>query len=438
MPVLYDVVSSYGNAIIQSNTLYQQLPFFLVKNEVKTFMQKNIFDQLYGKIDWVANQGDTMKGVTPQRSPVGRSFFFPNQIATLANKDIYTVTESQETGQVKAHKYESYQFNFLPSFQVFWDTYLQFQDKVIAENIALSNNQFIETNMWFNASNVYLCGTGLVSGCPTVMGNAAGNVAGSKTAAWLIALVAGNGSAGTGVQQNLRLRDLYRAQMLLQVDLAAPSFDGVKNMEKDNEGVKGKFVLVTSAESWLNFRYDPDVNVLKSINLDILFGDFMGSLFGLMTVKCTQFPIRFNTINTVDGAGNVLWAAGTPIAPEIFNATSNKWEPNPYYTSLTSAPYEISWLLGADYAKTIKVGPPPREFATTSMSGQKFYKMQWNGEIRLTDQVIITNADGTFELNTYGEQLKFQSKLTHGYLVGERRNAFPIIQERARPALQSA
>jgi hypothetical protein len=64
--------------------------------------------------------------------------------------------------------------------------------------------------------------------------------------------------------------------------------------------------------------------------------------------------------------------------------------------------------------------------------------MQWNGEIRLTDQVIITNADGTFELNTYGEQLKFQSKLTHGYLVGERRNAFPIIQERARPALQSA
>lgn len=378
-----------------------------------------------------------MKGVTPQRSPVGRSFFFPNQVTSVANKDIYQVTESVEQAVVNVHKYESFQFNFLPSFTAFWETYLQYANKDIVEKIAISNNQFIETNMWFNATNVYLCGTGVITGCPIGMGNAAGNAANSKTANWLIATT--NGAAGVpGVQQNLTLRDCYRAVMALSEDFAAPAFMGVRNMPKDNDGIKDKYLLVTSSEGWMNFTYDKDVNTLKSINLDLLFNDFKGSLFGTLTVKMHRYPIRYATVDIKDGGGNTLWAAGTPIAPEIFDVTDNKWKPNPYYTSLESAPYEINWLLGDCYAKTIKVGPPPKEFATTNMSAQKFYSMKWNGEVRLTDQVLITNPDNTIELNAYGENLKFISKLTHGYLVGERRYAMPILVARVRPALLGA
>ena len=437
MPTYYNMPSVFGNATVEDTTKFAQLPFYLVKNEIKAFQRNNIFDQLFGKIPWVENQGDTMKGVTPQRSPVGQAFFFPNQIATLAKKDVYTVTESAEVAQIKAHKFESFQFNFLPSFQVFWDTYLQFQNKDLAEKIAVRNNQFIETNMWFNATNVYLAGTGLISGCPTGMGNDAGNAPGSKTSNWLLSLVQGTGG-NAGVQQNLTLRDLNNAVVNLQEDLRAPSFSGVYNMGKDNEGIKEKYVLVTSGEQWLGMPYDPDVlNKLSGLapcDFNTLFNDFRGSLFGTITTKINPYPIRFSGSDIKDGAGNVLWAAGTPIDAEVYNSTNKKWEPNPFYTSLISAPYEISWLLGADYCKTIKVGPPPKEFASQSMSGQKFYKMQWNGEVRLTDQVLITNTDGSVELNTYGEQLKFQSKLTFGYLVGERRNAFPIISRRTRPA----
>lgn len=437
IPSFYDKPSIFGNAIVEDVARFNKLPFYLVKNEVKQYPIWNVFDQLYGKIDWVTNQGDTMKGVTPQRSPVGRSFFFPNAITTLANKDVYQVTESVETAVVRAHKYESFQFNFLPSFDAFWETYIQFANKDIVEKIAISNNQFIETNMWFNASYVYLCGTGLISGAPTAMGNAAGNAALSKTATWLVATVVGNAGQG-GVIQNLRLRDIYRAVMNLSEDLSAPPFEGVRNMPKDNDGVMGKYVVITSSEGWMNFTYDPDVTLLKSINLDLLFNDFKGMLFGQVTCKIHKYPIRFSDTDIKDAQGNVLWAAGMPVDPEMFDVTTQKWLPNPYYTSLISSPFEINWLLGMDYCKTIKVGPPPKEFAAQSMSGQKFYSMKWNGEVRLTDQVLITNPDNTIELNTYGENLKFQSKLTHGYLVGERRNAFPMLVARSRPAIQVA
>lgn len=412
---------------------FNQLPFYLVHNEVTQFPIWNELDQLFGKIDWITNEGNEMRGVTPQRSPVGRAFFFPNPITQAAKKDIYQVTESLEKAAPTTHKYESFQFNFLPSFTAFWEKYLQFANKDIVEKIAISNNQFIETAMWFNSINVYLCGVGLIGGAPVAMGNAAGNTANSKTAAWLLAITNGTGG-NTGVQQNLTLRDIYRAIINLQDDLAAPPFQGVRNMPKDNEGVKGKYVLLCSSEDWMNFTYDKDTAGLKSIQLDLLFNDFHGSLFGTLTVKIKKYPIRYGIVDIKDGAGNILWAAGMPIDPEIFDPTDNKWKPNPYYTSLISAPFTISWMLGDDFIKTIKVGPPPKEFATRNMSADKFYSMRWNGEVRLSDQVLITNTDGSIELNDYGENLKFKSKATHGALMGERRNAFPMISRRVRPA----
>ena len=92
-------------------------------------------------------------------------------------------------------------------------------------------------------------------------------------------------------------------------------------------------------------------------------------------------------------------------------------------------------MLGASICRTVKVGPPPKEFAASNMSAAKFYPLKWNGEVRLTDQFLITYPDGTTDLNTYGEQLKFQSQLTYGYLPGERRYAIGIISRRTRPVV---
>lgn len=437
MPSWYSQPSTFGNATVEDVSRFNQLPFYLVKNEVKQFPTWSVFDQLYGDIDWQANEGNIMKGVTPQRSPVARSFFFPNAITTVPNKDVYQVTESVETTQLYVHDYESFQFNFLPSFTIFWKNYIQFANTDIVRQIAVSNNQFIETNMWFNSPYVYICGqTGLTYGAPVGMGNISGTGANSKTYAWLINTV--QGSAGvTGVQNNLRIRDVFKCFMALQEDLAAPAFEGAKNMPKDNEGLRNSYVLLIPNEDFLNFTFDPDVlNKLQGLapcDLNLVFNDFKGRLFGSMICKINRYPIRFNTANVNDQNGNLLYAAGAPIDPEIFDSTDNKWKPNPYYTSLISAPYTISWILGADRAKTVKVGPPPKEFATTNMSAKKFYALRWNGEVQLTDQVLIFDSNNVPSLNNYGKQLKFISELTHGYLEGERRHAFPIISKRTRP-----
>lgn len=438
MPSFYNLPGQFSPAQFEPNNRYAQLPFYLVHNEVQQYAVWNEFDQLFGTIPWQENMGPVMEAVTPQRSPVGRSFFFPNAITTAAAKDIYQISESNEQAVLYRHKYGSYVFNFIPSFQVFWDKYIKFNSDDIVKQIACSNNQFIETQMWFNAINVYLCGSGIVGGCPTIMGNSSYNVVGSKTAAWLVATTLGTAQQ-TGAIQNLRLRDVYRATMALQDDFAAPSFSGVKNMPKDNEGLKGKYALFLSSEDFYNFTYDPDVlnklNGIAPCDLNLLFNDFKGVLFGQVTCKIKKYPVRYNVVDIKDGAGGTLWAAGTPIDPEIFDPTDNKWKPNPYYTSLISAPYTIAWLMGDNYIKTIKVGPPPKEFATKNMTGEKFYSLRWNGEVRLTDQLLITNPDGTIELNDFGENLQLKASLVHGAIMTERRFAFPMIIARSRPAI---
>ena len=438
MPSFYGLPGQFSPAVIQANNLFAQLPFYLVHNEIQQYAGWNEFDQLYGSIPWQENMGSVMEAVTPQRSPVGRSLFFPNPITTASNKDLYQVTESNEQAILYKHKYGSFVFNFIPSFQVFWDKYIKFNSDDIVKQIAVSNNQFIETQMLQNASYVYLCGTGLVGGAPIGAMNVGLNAANSKTATWFVNTVLGTGG-NSGAIQNLRLRDVYRAIMNLQDDLGAPSFSGAKNMPKDNEGLKGKYVLFCSSEDWFNFTFDPDIlNKLQGLapcDLNLVFNDFRGSLFGQITCKIKKYPIRFSAVNITDGAGNVLWAAGFPIDPEIFDPIDNKWKPNPYYTSLVSAPYTIAWLMGDNYAKTLKVGPPPKEFATKNMSGEKFYSLRWNGEVRLTDQLLITNADGSIEMNDFGENLQLKGQLTHGYITTERRFAFPMFIARSRPSV---
>jgi hypothetical protein len=430
MPSLYNLPQAFGNANVEDINRFQQLPFYLTMNEVRVFPTWNIFDQLFGEKKWEPNQGTVMRGTTPQRSPVGRALFFPNLITQVPKKDIYQVSESTEEARLRVHNFESFQFNFNPSFTVFWRDYLKFADTDIASQIQRSNNQFIETNLLSNSPYVWFAGTGLTV-APTGDMNVTMDAAGSKTAAWLVA------NTQLYVKSNFNLRNAVRGCLSLQEDLAAPPFEGARNMPKDNEGLKGKYVIITSTEAWSCFPYDPDTELLKSIQLDLLFEDFHGLLFGTTTVKFHRYPIRFNIVDVKDGAGNVLWAAGFPIDPEIFNQTTQKWEPNPYYTDLLSAPYEIGWFLGADVCRTIKVGPPPREFSNTDMDAEKFYSLKWNGEVRLTDQVLITYDDNSIDLNHYGEQLKFISKATFGYLVGERRYGFPIIFRRQRPILIS-
>ena len=424
MPAYYDLPYVFNQGV-EDIEKFNRLPFYLVKNEVELFPQWNIWDQLFGDVPWQTSMGDTMKGVRPEPSPVGRTLFYPVEVvAGDPKKDVFENLETTETAKVKWHQYESKMFSFIPTWRDFRDNQLNFNHKDIVRQIQVGNNSFVRTVVWDKSPVVYIAGYGPLA-APVGDGNAAQTAANSKSAAWLI------GDVIPRIKSNLSLRVCQNAATIMSEDLDAPFFEGAKNMPVPNEGLKGKYVLLGSTEDWLQFPWDTSTNALKSINLDLLFQGFRGSLFDMMTFKFDRFPLRFAT----DG----LFAQ-----PQLTQAGTNKTRPSKNYTSIDNtfgatnpAQFGVAFLIGAAGYRTVKVGPPPRDF--TGLSADKFYKMRWNGELRLTDQFTIirgTIAGGDYDvqLNDDGRFLKLKGTCTHGILPAEVYNVMPIIYKRTRVA----
>jgi hypothetical protein len=201
--------------------------------------------------------------------------------------------------------------------------------------------------------------------------------------------------------------------------------------------VKGKYILVCSTEAWASLLWDDDIkkggdnHQFASTSRDFLKDGFAGDLFGKITVKYDPFPLRFSD--------NGSW-----IQPQ--SVVNGKVVPNPNYTKFAAyatadagvGSNEVAFLCGADAFKTISVGPPPREFAGKNVSKKKLYGMNWNGQIDLTDQFLVPTADlGTtpdtsWDMNVYGDYLKFISQTIHGGIPGDARHCLPIVFRRRR------
>lgn len=421
MPAYYDNPAVFANAQVEDVNKFNKLPFYLVKNEVTLFPEWNIYDQLLGDISWTPNMGDTMKGVRPEPSPLGRTLFYPNLISVDPKKDVFEVGETTETMQLRWHDYSSKMFSFLPSWQDFRENQLGFNHKDVVRQVQFGNNIFTRTVIYDKSPNVIVSGlaanNGLIVGAPTATGNNAQNAANSKTADWVV------GAIIPKIGSNLSYRCVKMAATILTEDIGAPFFEGAKNMPKPNEALKGKFVLIGSNEAWMQYDDDPDILAKKALTVDLVNNDFQGTLAnGRVIYKVDRFPLRFG-------------ADGVFIAPQIVEQGTGKTRPNPLYVS---ALYEVAILMGADSYRTVKVGPPPKDFS--GMSKDKFYKMRWNGEIRLTDQFTIqrgsiASGDLTFDLNDDGRFLKLKGTVVHGILAGEVYNAIPIFFKRQRKSM---
>lgn len=435
MPSYYDL-PAYTNAYsVEDVDKYQKLPFYLVMNEIKRFPLYKTWDALFGNKKWTPNMGSIMRGVRPENSPVGDSFVFPQNITGVPNKNVFETLESVEEARLKLHRFESKQFNFLPSFQDFRDNQLKWNHDDIVRQIALYNERFIRGVVLSRSPNIVVAGnqgtsanlgtTELLQNCPVADINSTFDALGSKTKGYF-ADVAGQ------VGQALTLKVLYKACSYIDDDLGALPFDGTLNTPRDNELVKGKYVIVLGTDAWRQFTFDDSVANLKSIQLDLLFDGFKGSLFGNLTCKPEKFPLRMK-------------ADGTFVAPQVTDVTQvtlsdgtvvarNKTRPNPDYTNLNITPIEWAFMCAAEGYNSITVGPPPSDFTAKSMSAEKFYSLRWNGEVQLTDQVLIQYPDGTLDLNRYGTQLQLISQCVMGVLPAEVNNVVPIAFRRRRIA----
>tara|TARA_R100000700_G_scaffold1725_2_gene3992 strand:- start:2461 stop:3858 length:1398 start_codon:yes stop_codon:yes gene_type:complete len=448
-------------ATTDNSNNFNKLDFYLVKNEVALFPKWNVYDTLYGSIKWQPNMGDTLQGLTPTPSPVQRSTFAPNVLADAPLKDIYKIGERNESAKLSYHRYESTRFRFLNSFESFWRDQLSYAHKDIVRQIQTSQNQFIRTLMWYQTPDLYISkgGSGYLSSSVDLDGDAAKvsltqdqirtiDADADSTSSTTAAIGEGGGqeyrdslvTGGSGQEAGaLTLKDLYKAMLVLQEDVQAPPFDRQFGTPKTSEMIKGKYVLVCSTEAWASLMWDSDLAAqtgrrLAPANMNLVNEGFAGDLWGKITVKFDPFPLRFTD-------------TGAWVNPQT--VTNNKVVPNSNYTKIASSASndigsnEVAFLCGADAFKAISVGPPPKEFAGKNVSKKKLYGMNWNGQIDLTDQFLVPTASTTditngagegWDLNVYGDFLKFISQTIHGGIPGDARHCLPIVYRRRRTA----
>ena len=460
--VLADAVSHAANA---TATPYQpefkKLSFYLARNEVAQFPKWNTYDSLFGSIKWQPNMGDTLNGLVAVPSPVERITFSPNTLDSFPAKDQFTIGERYETAKLGAHRFESSRFRFLSNFESFWRDQLQYAHKDIVRQIALANNVFTRTLMYYQTPDVYICNQDLSSNLTLGSGVAkrpftqedvrlvdnGGDGITTTSSHGGASTVSNSGGetyrtsfafGGAEKAGPLTLKDIYKAMLHLQEDVQAPTFERQQNSPKTSEMLKGKYVLICSTEAWSSLLWDADLKAgddgnsrLAPANMNLVNDGFAGDLWGKVTARFDPYPLRF-TDN------------GTFLAPQTVDATSHKLVPNSNYTAIAAdsqnaiASCEVAFLVGADAFKTIAVGPPPKEFASKSMSAKKFYSMKWNGEVTLTDQFLIPNSGtalsdtGTQDLNVYGDYLKFISQAVFGGIPGDARHCLPIFYRRRR------
>lgn len=439
MPSYYNLPLANNVFDIEDVNKYNKLPFYMVMNEVSRFPIYKTWDRLVGTKRWQPNMGSIMRGIRPEFSPVGDTFVSPANITDAPTKNVFETLESAEESRLKLHRFESKQFHFLPSFQDFRDNQLKWNHDDIVRQIALFNERFIRGVVLSRSPNLMVAGDQggeLNLGSPT--GDMLPVIAGTQTSF----VAAGGGGAlvaktsaylqaqAETVGQGLTLKVVYKACNILDDDLGAPTFEGTINSPRDNELVKGKYVLITSTEAWRAFVFDDSVANLKSLELDLLFDGFRGSLFGMVTAKAEKFPLRM----TENGVFHAPQITDNSPHPTIAGATVNKTRPNPNYTDINISPFEFAFLVGEDGYNSITVGPPPKEFTQRSMDAEKFYSLRWNGEVQLTDQVLIKYADGTLDLNRYGTQLQLISQAVMGVLPAETNNVLPVLFRRRRVA----
>jgi hypothetical protein len=425
----------------QDINLYNTLPFYLVKMQLKYFKNFSIWPDFCGKVKWQPNMGPIMRQVSKEPSPNIRQFAFPNAVCSVPLKDIMDVRERTVDAQVLRHRFESMVLNFCPSFRDFLKDHVDRTNMDIVEKIARFHNVFIRGNVYVQSPYVMLPnradGKAELTTAPTDIptdtfdsvnqrttftANAT-PVNGAKDMNWMQAQFPLIGNPG-----NLSLNTVNLSLNIMETDLRIPPFFGDGQPQGDNAPLSGKYVLVTSGEAYNQFIYDPFFLSYKALNLDMITAPFKGSLFGRITCRLEDLPIRIS----LDGS------FPTPEVRELNPNAFNYGEsvPNPNYTS---APYEVAFLVGyGDGAyDTIEVGPPPKDFAGNGMP-KGFGNMFWNAETIITKNLLTTcldsNGNTVVDTNKYGEFLQIIAQGTFGIVGKQKRGILPIIFKRWRGA----
>lgn len=423
MPATWNLPRASGLWDQQDISSYNRLPVWMAMQQVQRMQLYSRWQNMFPKIKWKQNMGDILQGVIAENSPITIQIHRPKNITELPLKTVASTWERGNSSRVKRHNFESPLFNFLPSFRDFRTKQLKFAAEDLARQIAFGFDAFVRDNVFQNSQNVYIVdsttGTPVIS-APFAMPNYGTPEA--KPAAWVAANIANIGSTDNGF---LTYKQLMATAAYAQDFLGLDPYQGSSGATPgDNSAFQGKYVLVGEGQIYRSLPFDAHILNTKPLAMNLLNDGFKGSIGPSIIFKEEQFPMRF-------------LADGTMPAPQIEQILTDTGYSTPNATRQTvlnpayaTAPIGVAFLIGADAYESIDVGPPPAEFTGASISGQRFNKLNWNGEVRMTDNVLVNYGSGNLDTNKYGEYLQLISDTTLGIIGKTPRNVIPILYRR--------
>jgi hypothetical protein len=410
----------------QEQNLYNKLPFYLVQAQVLYRKHWTVWSKLLDSVPWKPNQGDTMRRVGTEPTPILRQEAHPERINTVAKVDVVAVRERKVDAFVHWQKFVSPHFNFVPDFQDFMK-HIDDNMENLNKMTTVYEDVFYRTRLFNRAPYVYVAGVGLVA-APTGDGTSTGTS--GKTWAWLqnaafIPLLGAGDTAGF-----LTFEEVFKAMNLAETEVGMTPFEGSGLPGGDSSPLNQRFALVQSPESWSNFVNDPWLKENRPIQMNIVTEGFRGDLWGKLRSRQERFALRWR----LDANAAVV---DLP-APETIEEGAdrddlNRTKPNPLYTRVTNCPIEVAFLVGGKAGEYIDVGPPPNAFTRDTEQGAAT-KMNWNGKAYLTKDFLVPckDQDGNTQMdsNSWGEYIRAQASLTMGMSPMNAFNILPVIYKR--------
>lgn len=397
---------------------YNMLPYYFVKATAAYQKYRSTWNNLLKTVKWTPNQGDTMKMVGTERTPIQRQIAYPTDVESTPTADVAYLRERTTTAKVKRHRFATPHFHFLPDFQAFLGNKIVPYREDINRQIEIYVEQFYRGYMWNFAPKVFVAGHGMID-APSAEGNSALSAAGSKTAAWF------QDKVYPYCKSHLSFEWLFKALHQAEDEVGCTAFEGDNLNNKWSAPLDNKFALVGDNEVWTQFIDDPWVKENRPINMNIITDGLKGDIFGRIKFRAEYYGLRFKTDN--DGIPTLPAPETTLVSADDQNGRTI---PNADYSS--GAQFGVAWLVGGPSYQVIQVGPPPSEFTGKDVNG--IIGMDWNGKINMTRNFLTRciDADGAeqLETNSWGEYLRLQAQIVCGIIGYNKFNVIPIVYQR--------
>lgn len=421
MPVTWDLPRQSSQWASIDQERYNRIPVQVATQQTKQLPMWTRWQTFLGSRPWSENMGDILQGVIAELPPVTKQNHTPNNITASPKKTVVSHFERGNQARVKRHLFESPLIHFLSSFRDFRKNQVPMAVKALNKIVGTGLDAFLRYQVLQQSPRVGIVNP--VAGTDKIVGVDFGEATDTsipKTAA-ILANLASKIGPSTGF---LDFRQICAFRQLCKDALGFVPWDGVPASPKENETMKGKFLLVGEGLIYDGLQFDDHVLNFKDYAVNLINSPFRGIIQGNISFMEECFPHRFLEDGTfpepeLELADGVTYPTG--------NTQGHETIPNPEYVN---APFGIAYFMGYQPYESIKVGPPPSEFGGKSISMGRYHSLNWNGEVRITDDVLVNYGNGVVDTNKYGEWLQLICDTVMGIIPNTPRFCLPILYRR--------